>query len=473
MTARNLQEILDQAGNTVELLRNSPVGPYVYPVVSPEFHNWRSEQLAWRNSVVLMDQTHHMDAVYLRGEDAFRLFSDTAITSTKFPVGVAKQYIPTTPAGHVIGDGIMHREADDEFIYVGRSPAADWLLFQAETGGYDVDVEVDRRSSSHPLGTAASRRFWRFQIQGPRAWEVIEKVNGGPVEQLKFFHEDHITIAGVRARTLRHGMAGAAGLELWGPYESYHQVRDAILEAGAESGIVPVGSRAYPPAALESGWASAPLPAIYTGDELRAYREWLQPDSYEAVLSLAGSFVSEDIEDYYLTPWDLGYGSFVKLDHDFSGRDALAQIDPASQRKKVTLEWNADDVKKILGSVVDVDGPQYKYLDLPLANYGYAGYDTVLDADGNQVGLSLNNVGYTANERRVLSMGTVDPSVPEGAELQLIWGEPDGGTRKTNVEPHEQCTVRVVVSPAPFSSVARAEYQAGWRTGFADLAPAQ
>src|SRR5262249_26249597 len=151
----------------------------------------------------------------------------------------------------VIGDGIIHREAEDELIYVGRSPAANWLLYHAETGGYDVDAQVDRRSPAHILGRPASRVFWRFQLQGPPAWELIEKINGGPVEQLKFFHEDYLTVAGVRARTLRHGMAGAPGLELWGPYDSYHQVREAIIEAGEEFGIVPVGARAYPSNAVE------------------------------------------------------------------------------------------------------------------------------------------------------------------------------------------------------------------------------
>ena len=49
-----------------------------------------------------------------------------------------------------------------------------------------------------------------------------------------------------------------------------------------------------------------------------AYREWLPATSYEAINALAGSFVSESIDDYYLTPWELGYGSFVKFDHDFA-----------------------------------------------------------------------------------------------------------------------------------------------------------
>ena len=240
-------------------------------------------------------------------------------------------------------------------------------------------------------------------------------------------------------------------------------MRDAILEAGQEFGIEPAGSRAYSCNTLESGWIPSPLPAIYSSEKLRSYREWLSPDSYEAVNALAGSFVSDNIEDYYLNPWELGYGSFVKFDHDFIGRDALEAIDPSTQRRKVTLAWNPEDVAKLLASPVNPDGPEYQFFDLPNANYGSSNFDSVLDADGNLVGLSLFT-GYSANERAALSLATVNPDVPLGAEVRVIWGEPNGGTRKTTVQPHEQFEVRAIVSPAPYSKMAREDYQPGWRT---------
>ncbi|EMR00355.1 vanillate/3-O-methylgallate O-demethylase [Paeniglutamicibacter gangotriensis] len=466
MSPKNLQEVLDAAGNTAELLRNSQIGAYVYPVVAPEFSNWRSEQRAWRETAVLYDQTHHMDNLFIKGPDALKLISDTAINSVAvFPVNRAKQYVPTTPAGHVIGDGILFHEQQDEYVYVGRAPAANWLLFHAETGGYDVQIEVDRRSPSRPMGKPVQRKYWRFQIQGPQAWNIIEKLNGEPLEKQRFFSMDTMSIAGTEVRTLRHGMAGAPGLEIWGPYESYDTIRTAVLEAGEEFGMVPVGARAYPSNTLESGWIPSPLPGIYTGEELRAYREWLGPDSYEATNAVAGSFDSTNIEDYYHTPWELGYGSFVKFDHDFIGREALEKIDPASQRKKVTLAWNAEDLGTILSSILDPDEVPYKYFDLPLANYGSSNYDRVIDADGKTVGLSMFT-GYSSNERRGLSLAIVDPDVPEGTELRVVWGEPEGGTKKTTVEPHRQFEARVVVSPVPYSTVARAEYQGGWRTSY-------
>ncbi len=67
---------------------------------------------------------------------------------------------------------------------------------------------------------------------------------------------------------------------------------------------------------------------------MRAYREWLPADGYEGTGSLGGSFYSDDIADYYLTPHDLGYWPFVKFDHDFVGREALQAMADESRASK-------------------------------------------------------------------------------------------------------------------------------------------
>ena len=182
MTRKSLEDVLKSAGNPVHMLRNSQIGAYVYPVVAPEFHNWRDEQAAWRKTAVLFDQSHHMVDLYIRGKDCVKLLADTTINTFKnFEVNRAKQYVPTTPYGHVIGDGIIFHLAEHECVYVGRAPAANWLMYHAETGGYDVEVIKDDRSPSRPMGQPVKRISWRFQIQGPNAWPIIEKLNGGPV----------------------------------------------------------------------------------------------------------------------------------------------------------------------------------------------------------------------------------------------------------------------------------------------------
>jgi vanillate/3-O-methylgallate O-demethylase len=464
MTPTNLQQILDQT-DPVELLRNSQIGAYVYPVVAAEFTNWRREQRAWRETAVLFDQSHHMVNLYLRGPGAIDLITRTAINSTaNFPVGMAKQYVPTTPAGNVIGDGILFHEDDEEYVYVGRAPAANWLQFQAETGGFDVEAAKDDRSPMRPQGKAVTRKVWRFQIQGPNAWQVLEKVNGGPIEDVKFFRMGFMNVGGKQVRTLRHGMAGAPGLEVWGPYEDYDRARETFLEAGQEFGLEPVGSRAYSSNTLESGWIPSPLPAIYTGEELRAYREWLPAGGYEATNALAGSFVSDDIEDYYTNPYELGYGHMVKFDHDFYGREALEQLDPEAQRTKVTLEFDNEDMAEVFASsLFSPEGEGYHFFDVPNANYGSSNFDSVLDADGNVVGVSMFT-GYSANEKHCLSLATIDRSIAHGTELRVVWGEPNGGSRKATVQPHVQKDVRVVVSPVPYAKVVREGYvDQGWR----------
>lgn len=461
----NLEGLLKQSGNTVDLLRNSQIGAYVYPVVPTEFSNWRTEQQAWRRSAVLFDQTHHMAEITIKGPDALKLCSYTTINSFKgFVPGKAKQMVPTSHDGFVIGDGILFYLSENELLFVGRAPTVNWLQFQAETGNFKVDFIRDDRSPSHPYGKPVTRRHYRYQIQGPTAAQVLQKLNGGPLPDVRFFTFDTINIKGRKVRALRHGMAGAPGLEIWGPYEERDEIRSAVIEAGKDFGLVVVGARTYSSNTLESGWIPSPLPAVYTGEKMKKYREWLPAAGYEGTASIGGSFVSNRIEDYYTTPYELGYGPFVKFDHDFVGREALEQMvkDGRPQRKKVTFEWNGEDLGKVTSSLYDRDELPYKYYDLPNANYASSSFDAVRRG-GKTVGLSMFT-GYSYNERCGLSLGVVDADVNVGDQLTLVWGEENGGTRKSTVEPHRQCEVRVKVAPTPYSREVREGYHDGWRS---------
>jgi len=464
MAFKNLEEKLKASGNPVDMLRNSQIGAYVYPVVAPEFTNWRDEQRAWKESCVLFDQSHHMVNLYVRGKDALKLLSYLSTNSFKnFTVNKAKQFAPVTHYGHVIGDGILFYLAENELVYVGRNPAANWIEFHAKTGGYDVTTEYDDRSPSRPMGKPVVRTTYRYQIQGPNAEQVIKKLNNGVMPDIKFFNMGEITIAGRKVRALRHGMAGAPGLEVWGPYEQGDEIRAAILEAGKDHGIVQVGARAYATNTLESGWIPSPVPAIYTGDKLKAYREWLPITSYEANAGLGGSFVSKNVEDYYTTPYELGYDGFTKHDHDFIGSDALKAMEGKVKRTKVTFAWKDEDVVKVFASMFSPAGENYKFIDLPLSNYASSSFDSITSG-GKTVGASMFS-GYSFNERKMLSLGFVDEQYAKpGTQLTLVWGEENGGTKKTTVERHKQLEIKVEVGPTPYGSLARETYHQGWRT---------
>jgi glycine cleavage system aminomethyltransferase T len=464
MAGRNLEELLGTVESPVELLRNAQVGPNVYPGVPAEFTNWRDEQRAWQQTCVLYNQTFHMAELMVEGPDALALLTSLGVNSfATFEPGKAKQFVPCTPDGYVIGDVILFALAADRYNLVGRAPVLNWVTYHAETGGYDVEVQFDQRTA---LRTDGRRRHYRFQVQGPNAMAVLEKVLGHAPEELKFFNMRTEQIAGVEVCALRHGMAGQPGWELFGPWEEYEAVHAALVSAGRDLGLKLVGGRAYGSNAIESGWIPSPLPAVYTGEGLKAYREWLPAAGYEGSASLGGSFLSADIEDYYLTPWDLGYGHLVKFDHDFVGREALERMADGEHRTKVTLVLDDEDVTRTIATMFQ-DNDRAKFIEWPNAVYAMHQYDAVTAA-GETVGVSTW-ICYSANEGKLLTLAILDAEHAQpGTEVTLVWGEEGGGTAKPTVEPHVQTEIRGVVAPVPIVGAVRSSYApGGWRAAHA------
>ena len=456
MSVRSLEDkIAASGGNPALMMQNSPIGRYVYPIPA-EFSNWMDEQRAWRESAVLFDQSFHMTDLYVRGPDVKKLLSHVGVNSfANFGRNKAKQLVCCNPDGYVIGDCILFGLEDDEVNIVGRPPVPNWVQFHAETGGFDVTVERDERSVDDP---GKPRKTFRYEVQGPNAMAILEAVNEGGPLTTKFFNMGEITIAGVVCRTLAHGMGGAAGLELWGPVEHGADVRAALLEAGAEHGLRQAGARAYSTVATESGWIPSPLPAIYSGEAMRAYREWLPARSFEAVSSIGGSFQSDNVEDYYLTPWDLDYGRVIRFDHDFIGRAALEAMADKPHRRKVTLVWDKADVLAIFAGLME-EGDMPKLMEMPAGHYAAHPYDRIVDGAGSTVGISTYPV-YSANERAWLSLSMIDEArAAMGNHVGIVWGEANGGTAKPVVERHRQMTVGAVVHPWPIHEASRLGYR--------------
>lgn len=453
MTIKTLEDKIQSIGNPVEMLRNAQAGPYQFPIKS-EFTNWRDEQEAWRHGAVLFDQSFHMTDHYIEGPDVRQLMEDLAINSmANFRKDIAKQVVFCNYDGHIIGDAIMFILEDDKINIVNKPTNRDWVEYHIQTGNYDVKSVTDDRA----LDNQGRRKGYRFEVQGPNANTILEKLNGGPLEGFKFFGMGYINIGSTKVRALRHGMAGAVGLELFGPFEDYDRIRDAIMEAGADMGLRAAGSKTYSTVAHESGWFPSPLPAIYTGNEMKPFREWLGADSFMANLSLGGSLVSDNVEDYYLTPYDVGYGHIVKFDHDFIGREALEAIKDEPHRHKVTLRWSKEDVVKVFASMFN-EGDRFKFMDMPASHYATCPYDLV-SKNGDPVGLSHYPV-YTSNVSGWISLALLDEAVAEpGTEVTLTWGEPDGGTSKPTVERHVQTNIACTVEPCPISVTARESYR--------------
>ena len=433
---RTLNEKIAGYSSVLDMLKNADMGFYPFPV--PDEHtNWRVEQRAWQRSAVLFDQSYHMTDLYLTGPDRIRLLSDISINSYSgfAPLG-ARQIVVCSDSGHIVGDAVLFHLRDGSLNVVGKPSCGNFIEYAAAGGAYDVTLRKDARL----VESGERRECFRFQLQGPNAIPILEKVNGAPLPEVRRFGMGEFSIVGCRVTGLRHGMAAAPGMEFWGPYADRERVLSALLEAGEEFELRCGGARTYSTAGPQSGWVGALLPAIYSGADMAPYRSWLDEESYEATLSIGGSHDSDDIEDYYFDPWDLGYHRFIDWDRDFKGREALRARREAPRRRKIWLRWDPEDVLSIHRSMLNGATP-CKYLDMPAAHYATCLLDKVL-IEGRQVGVSVYAV-YTMAVGGWFSIGILNEADVEfGGEVDIVWGEPGGGSAKPTVEPHRQTTIR-------------------------------
>jgi vanillate/3-O-methylgallate O-demethylase len=453
--AKSLEQQLSEWESPARMVQNSPYGEGFEFPVKRQWTNLIDEMESWRKSATLFDQSQHMMELYVRGRDLQRLLNRAAVNNfEKFGRDQAKQIVCVNNDGYLISDAIIFGLEDDEAVIVGRPCVQMWVSYLAESGGYDVTCRPDFpgwKDANRP------RTNFRYEVQGPRALDVLNAVNEGRPLTTKFFNMGYITIAGVQCRTLCHGMGGAKGLELWGPIIYQDSVEHALVKAGAPFGMRRGGARAYGPTAGESGWFAAPLPAIYTGDDMKPYREWLPSLTIEGKATTGGSFQPEDIRGYYLTPFELGYDRLIRHDHDFIGRAALERMQDRPHRKKVIYKWAKESVLRVFAGLLE-DGTPPMFLDIPSSEYAWHPYDRV-EKSGKLVGISGYPL-YSANLRAWLSVGVIERELSEpGTRATLIWGEPNGGTNKPSIHRHRQVEIDVDVCAWPIHEDVRLGYR--------------
>ena len=441
MPAPSLQDGIDRAGSPAKLLWKPNSEPWLPDVVEREYAGWRQEQKAWHEGVALLNLSHHMFDTFIEGPDATRLLAAVSANNfEKFAIGQAKQLIPVTSDGNIVTDGILLREAEQKYVLSGIPAAQNWVKYHGERGGYDVSFVTDPSSN---FRNGANPTLFRYQIQGPLAQDLILSAFGSPIPDTKFFHSTLVALAGAKIRALRHGMAGEAGYELVGEWKDEEAVREALLRAGEPLGLVLVGAKAYATPNVESGWIPSPVPGIYTAPELAEYRQYVPLFGIEGQRPLHGSFYSENIEDYYLSPYELGYGRFVSFNHDFIGRDALMKAKDNVTRSKVTLAFDLGDVQKVLGQ-----DPGYVL--------SYARYR--VEAGSALAGTTYHSA-FLDPFGTVLALAVLDEAhAKPGTEVSVVWGEHPGPGTAPDADlgfPR----LRATVAPAPYNEYARTTYR--------------
>lgn len=410
----------------IEDMRKTPEGYFTSRWGLPEYTDWMDESLSWKETCYIGDWSFLWERRF-RGPDTLKLFSDVSVNSfAKFDIGQSKHVIHCNEDGKVIHEGILSRLSDDEYMLFGRGTF--WVDYKLRHGKYDVETKADD--------------WFNFQVSGPNAIHVVEKLAGRNLRDTKFMHSAKFNIAGIEVLALRQGMAGEIGFELQGSMTRAKEVYEAVLEAGKDFGIRRLGGRAVFINHLEACFPTIIvdyLPAMF-GPDMAGYLEEFKAamPGFAQTLNIAGSFDADDISAWYRSPVELGWSKVIKFDHDFIGREALEKEVANPRRVIRTLVWNAEDILDVQAALFR-KGPTYPFMEMPRDQRGFMWADRVLKG-GRDVGVTTSR-GYSYYFREMLSLCVIDVAESEiGNEVEVVWGTPDGPQKK----------IRAKVHPAPY-----------------------
>ncbi len=255
-----------------------PFAGYIMPI---KYTTVKEEHNTVRNGVGVFDLSH-MGEFRVKGKDALR-FLDYLLTNDS-DVEPGKAYYSTMcyPDGGIVDDLIVYRISDKEFLMVvnGSNIEKDWAWVNNHTTGYDITLT----NESDDIGLVA--------IQGPDAQKVAEKLTDVNLEDIGYYCHTSSTFANKEALIARTGYTGEDGFEIYIKSDDAADVWDAVMKAGEEYEIKPVGLGARDTLRLEVGY-------VLYGNDI----------------------------DHTTTPIEARLGWVVKLktDKEFIGREVMAR----------------------------------------------------------------------------------------------------------------------------------------------------
>lgn len=210
--------------------------PVEYAGVSEE-HN------AVRTRAGLFDVSH-MGEIEIAGADALaavqRISSNDA---AKLAVGQAQYSALMTAEGTFVDDLLVYRLANDHYLFVVNAS----------------NIEKDFayiREQIKPAGDAvavnSSSRYALLALQGPAARATLQPLTGVDLAAMKYYRFEAGEVAGIKATVSRTGYTGEDGFEVFVAPQLAEPAWDAILQAGAPAGVVPVGLAARDTLRLEA-----------------------------------------------------------------------------------------------------------------------------------------------------------------------------------------------------------------------------
>jgi vanillate/3-O-methylgallate O-demethylase len=393
-----------------------------------EYTDWIDESMSWKDTLFIGDWSP-LAKMRVKGRDALEFFSAIAVNSfARFDVGQAKHIILCNRAGKIMGEGVLMRLAEEEYLFTS-GPGVAWADYQFRKGNYDAEA------------SQVGARQFILQVQGPNSLPVMEKATGESLRDIGFMRFRDTRIGNIRFNILRQGMAGEIGYELHGPMEHAQAIFSTLLEHGRDYGIRRLGGRTKMVNHVEACFPTPSVdyvPALFGEEEKEFTAAYFSPHAQATYRRTDGSFEYSDIGALYRTPVELGWRKNVKFDHDFIGRAALEPEVADPKRTMVTLVWNAADVADVYASLFRQETP-YLFMEMPRDILGCVFADSVMK-DGRIVGVSTSRC-YSYYFRRMLSLCVLDVALCQpGSDVTVIWGRP--GTPQKHI--------RATVAPAPY-----------------------
>ena len=194
------------------------------------FDSFENEFDSLLNAVTLWDVSVER-CLEISGPDGFTFAQlMTPRDLSKCAVGQAKYVLICDGDGGIINDPVLTRMDENTFWFALAS--SDALLFaRGLKNAYpDLDVTI-KEADVAPL-----------QVQGPKSKDLMVKLLGESILDLKYYYWTDAKIAGVPVVVTRTGWTSEVGYEVYTTDTSRgNEVYEAIMEAGAEFGIKPTG----------------------------------------------------------------------------------------------------------------------------------------------------------------------------------------------------------------------------------------
>ncbi len=160
--------------------------------------------------------------------------------------------------GKVLDDGTVFRFAAEEFWLCSQERHRCWL--EDSAFGYQVTVED------------VSEQVAALALQGPTSCAVLRRLGLAGVERLRPFDHARFASPAGELTVSRTGYTGDLGYELWLDPGGAEPLWDALMAAGRDLGITPMGSRALDLARIEAGFIAAQTDFVPAAQALRPTR---------------------------------------------------------------------------------------------------------------------------------------------------------------------------------------------------------